>query len=102
MATAGRPSIVDGDAVRALQSEGKTQRETAVLLGISLSTVQTNWARADKAGRPRIKQQEIIDRLKAGETPNAIADALDISVATVRRAKRELTGVTRPYRKKSA
>lgn len=84
------------EAVRALRAAGKTQAETAEILGIPQSRVSESEARSnihpDNASEPPDRRrklsakqtQDVADRLQSGESPGAIAKDLGITATRVR------------------
>ncbi|BET44297.1 helix-turn-helix domain-containing protein [Atlantibacter hermannii] len=96
-----RPIIIDAAtiaAIEAQQAAGATRQQAADALGISLSSVAQHWKK--RGVDVESTRQAVIKRLIAGESVDAIAAALDVSAATVRRYRREATG-PRPYNRKS-
>lgn len=73
-------------AVSQCQAEGRTQRQTAEKLGMSLACVQTHWTRSGQFGRPT-KRNAVKLLLAQGNTDKQISQELHISVSTVNRQR---------------
>lgn len=84
-----KSAATKGECVR-LAKEGRTSREIADALGISLATAQTYAAGhlAPRGSARRIDHDEVIRRAKAGQYAAEIAKALGISDTTAQRLGR--------------
>lgn len=91
--TAGRPQAIAPADVEQCQAKGMTQQQTAAALGVSLSSVQRYWKRAEQRGRPQQSPHtaKVAALMAEGMTTGQIAKAIGIDRTTVNRIKQKIT-----------